>query len=88
MMLSDVAIITDIYPAREKPIIGISGKLIYEEMKSLGHNNTHYIPDLDKLNIAVEKNVKKDDLIITMGAGTIWRYGESILKYLSENIKS
>lgn len=87
MMLSDVAIITDIYPAREKPIAGISGKLIFDEIKNLGHKNASYIPNLNNLNNTIEKNVIKDDLIITMGAGTIWRYGESILKHLSETQK-
>ena len=87
MMLSDVAIITDIYPAREKPIAGISGKLIFDEIKNLGHKNASYIPNLNNLNNIIEKNVIEDDLIITMGAGTIWRYGESILKHLSESQK-
>ena len=87
MMLSDVAIITDIYPAREKPIAGISGKLIFDEVKNLGHKNASYIPNLNNLNNTIEKNVIEDDLIITMGAGTIWRYGESILKHLSETQK-
>ena len=87
MMLSDVAIITDIYPAREKPIAGISGKLIFDEIKNLGHKNASYIPNLNNINNTIEKNVIEDDLIITMGAGTIWRYGESILKHLSESQK-
>ena len=85
MMASDVAIITDIYPAREKPIIGVSAKLVYDEMKELGHKNTYYIPDLNDLNSIIEENINKEALIITMGAGTIWRYGESILKELSKN---
>ena len=85
MMTSDVAIITDIYPAREKPIIGVSAKLVYDELKGLGHKNTYYIPDLNDLNPIIKKNIDKEALIITMGAGTIWRYGESILKELSKN---
>ena len=84
MMICDIAIITDIYPAREKPITGITGKLVYDVMKDLGHKNSHYISDLSNLNEVIENNAKKGDMLITMGAGTIWRYGESILKYLSQ----
>ena len=84
MMICDVAIITDIYPAREKPITGITGKLVYDELKELGHDNSYYISDLSNLNEIIEDKVKKGDMLITMGAGTIWRYGESILEYLSQ----
>tara|TARA_B100001778_G_scaffold320606_1_gene311162 strand:+ start:737 stop:2116 length:1380 start_codon:yes stop_codon:yes gene_type:complete len=84
MMICDVAIITDIYPAREKPITGVTGKLVYDTLKELGHKNSHYISDLSNLNGVIENKVEKGDMLITMGAGTIWRYGESILKYLSE----
>ena len=84
MMICDVAIITDIYPAREKPITGITGKLVYDALKELGHDNSHYISDLSNLNGIIENKAEKGDMLITMGAGTIWRYGESILEYLSQ----
>ena len=84
MMGCDIALITDIYPAREKPITGVTGKLVYDRIKELGHKNSHYIPDLSNINTIIEENVEAGDLIITMGAGTIWRYGESILKHLSQ----
>ena len=84
-MLCDVAMVTDIYPAREKPITGVTGKLVYDAMIKLGHKNAYYIPDLNNLNSIIEENIEDEALIITMGAGTIWRYGESILKHLSKN---
>lgn len=85
MMLCDVAMVTDIYPAREKPITGVTGKLVYDGIIKLGHKNAYYIPDLNNLNSIIEQNIEDEALIITMGAGTIWRYGESILKHLSKN---
>jgi UDP-N-acetylmuramate--alanine ligase len=42
---SDIFICTDVYPAREKPIEGVSGELITNITKKYGHKNVHYVPD-------------------------------------------
>ena len=72
-LLADLLIVTDIYPAREKPIKAINGKLISEEAQRLGHKNVKFIKDQSKISEYLTKIVKKDDIIITMGAGNIWR---------------
>jgi UDP-N-acetylmuramate--alanine ligase len=77
---SDVFICTDVYPAREEPIEGISGELITETAKKFGHKNVHYIKDKNKVPEALNKIVKKDDIVITMGAGDIWKYGEKFIE--------
>jgi len=88
MMKSDIAIITDVYPAREKPISGITGKLVFDELKKLGHQNAFYEPILDNLTHLLNDIVKQKDLIITLGAGTIWRYGESIFNHLKSKVNN
>ena len=88
MMKSDIAIITDVYPAREKPISGISGKLVFDELKKLGHQNVFYETELDNLTHLVNGIAKQKDLIITLGAGTIWRYGESIFNHLKSKVNN
>lgn len=79
---SDVFICTDVYPARELPIEGISGELITNITKKFGHKNVHYVAD--KKNIpALLNEIKKDgDIIVTMGAGDIWKYGEEFIQML------
>lgn len=77
---SDVFICTDVYPAREEPIEGISGELITETAKKFGHKNVHYIKDKNKVPEALNKIVNKDDIVITMGAGDIWKYGEKFIE--------
>ena len=73
---SDVFICTDIYPAREEPIEGISGELIANAAKKFGHKNVIYVKDKNDVP-RVLKDLKKDgDIIITMGAGDIWKQGE------------
>ena len=79
-LLSDILIVTDIYAAREKSIKGISGKMIIEEAKKRGHQNLQYINNQNDIAIYLKKIIKKDDMIITMGAGNIWRQCENIYK--------
>ena len=81
-MDSDVLIVTDIYPAREKPIKGVTGKLVFNAARSTGHKNAHYIPDLENLQVALDDIIQENDMVITIGAGTIWRYGQSYFDHL------
>ena len=77
---ADLFICTDIYPAREKPIGGISGKLIADMAKDYGHKNVIYEPDKNKIPELLMKIEQPGDIIVTMGAGDIWRYGEKFVE--------
>ena len=46
---SDVFICTDVYPAREEPIEGISGELIADAAKKFGHKNVIYIKNKNEI---------------------------------------
>jgi UDP-N-acetylmuramate--alanine ligase len=81
---SDIFICTDIYPAREKPIEGITGELIANITKKYGHKNVIYIPDKKDIPKKLIELKKKNDIIITMGAGDIWKYGEKFVELLKE----
>jgi UDP-N-acetylmuramate--alanine ligase len=81
-LLSDVLVLTDIYPAREEPIQGITGELIVNAAKRFGHKDVHYVPDKKKIPEYLTSIVKSGDIVITMGAGDIWKFGEEFLKRL------
>ena len=83
---SDHLIITDIYPAREKPIKNISSMLIIDELKKMGHKNISYINDLSNLNSMLDDLNLNNHMVITMGAGDIWRYNEKYNAHLNEKI--
>ena len=85
---SNIIIITDIYPAREKPIKGISSKLIMDELKLIGHKNINYLPNLEKLNQLLDTIIKSGDMLITMGAGNIWRYNDKYNEHLINKPKT
>jgi UDP-N-acetylmuramate--alanine ligase len=80
LLPADQIVITDIYPAREEPIAGITGQLIADAAKEMGHPNTVYIPDKKEIPKAVKALARSGDIIITMGAGDIYKFGEKIFK--------
>jgi len=79
---SDVLVVTDIYPAREEPIPGVTGELIAGAARKSGHRNVVYIEDKGKIAGYVADIVSAGDLVITFGAGDIWRVGEELLELL------
>ena len=82
LTLADIVLITDIYPARENSIPGITSKLIYDILVEKMNDRCFLIPDLDDLESSLNKIINPGDMLITMGAGDIWRYSESYSKYL------
>lgn len=76
---ADVLIVTDVYPAREKPIDGVTGKLIADAAIAYGHTNVHYIPDMKELNQRLIEILRVGDVFITLGAGNICDAAESFL---------
>jgi UDP-N-acetylmuramate--alanine ligase len=79
---SDVFICTDVYAAREEPIEGITGELITDEAQKNGHQNVVYEKDKNKIPDLLFKCFKEDDIIITMGAGDIYKQGENFIQLL------
>lgn len=68
---ADILIITEIYPAGENPIAGVSGKALYKEILQFGHKNIYFEQDLKKIPSIVGKLALQKDMIIVMGAGNI-----------------
>ena len=79
---ADVLVVTDVYPAREEPIQGVTGELIATAAKQYGHKQVHYVPDKKNIPEFLRSIVQKGDIVITMGAGDIWKYGEEFIKTL------
>ena len=75
---ADILIVTDIYEAREKPIPGITAQIISDEADRLGHKHVEFIPDQSNIPSRLKEIAQADDIIITMGAGNIWRQCKGI----------
>ncbi len=85
---AEVCVITDVYPSREEPIEGVDGKLIADSAKEYGHRQVHYVENKQDLPEKLKEIVQAGDVIITMGAGDIYRYGEKFVENLKSGIKT
>jgi UDP-N-acetylmuramate--alanine ligase len=83
---ADVLVLTDVYPAREEPIQGVSGELIANAAKELGHKQVHYVPDKKAIPKFLMAMKQPGDIIITMGAGDIWKFGEEFIALLKAEV--
>lgn len=84
---AEVCVITDVYPSREEPIEGVTGKLIADAAREYGHRKVHYIEDKTELPERLKELVKPGDIVITMGAGDIYTYGEQFAEALENGIE-
>ncbi|MCL6105985.1 MAG: UDP-N-acetylmuramate--L-alanine ligase [Actinobacteria bacterium] len=81
--LCDLAIVTDVFGAREDPEPGISGKLIVDSaLKWQPGANVAYIPRPRDVVPLLLRELKPGDLVMTMGAGDIFKVGEDLLAAL------
>ena len=77
---ADVLVVTDIFPAREEPIEGISGQMVADLARQFGHRDVHYVSQKGALPAHLQSLVRPGDLVVTMGAGDVWRFGEAFLE--------
>ncbi len=67
--------ILPIYSANEEMISGVSSELIYQVMIQKGYETVQFMDDFQEVALACEKILKPGDMLITMGAGDVWRVG-------------
>lgn len=79
---SDVLVVTDIYPAREEPIAGVTGELVAQAAIRHGHRQVMYLPDAAEVPQAVARLARPGDLIVTMGAGDVWKAADALVERL------
>ena len=81
---ADKLIVTDVYSAGEDPIPGVSGELIAKKVKETTGQDVTYIPHKEDLVAYLKENSRPLDLVITMGAGDIYKVGEAYLAEAKE----
>lgn len=81
---ADVVVITGLYAASEPPIPGVDENLIIEQIKTRGRKGlvVYHIPDLADIADFVKERARPGDVVLTLGAGSIWKIGEEVLSKL------
>jgi len=80
---ADVLIVTEIYPAGEDAIPGVSGALIVQGVKERGHREAYFVRKKEDVCHLAMELIEEKDLVLTLGAGDIWRVGEELAERLN-----
>ena len=80
---TDELIVTSIYGAEEAPVEGVTAENLTHAIQAHGHRRASYIPDKAEVARALMKIVRPNDIVITVGAGDIWRVGRELLDHLN-----
>jgi len=81
---SDVLLVLPIYSAGEKKIGKLSGQDLCEGIKAHGHKEVFWATDAQKALTYLKDNLKPGDLLLTLGAGDVWKVGEQLLQALKQ----
>src|SRR5690606_33717179 len=79
---ADVVWVTDVYPAREAPIPGVTGELVADAARTAGAPEVHYHPRLGTLPTTLGEFLRAGDLCLTLGAGSIGDAAHALLDRL------
>ena len=82
---ADMVLASEIYAAGEAPLDGISGKGLAAEIRKHGHRDVTFCPTDKALLETLKERVKENDLVVTLGAGSIWRTGQDLLDWLAQS---
>jgi UDP-N-acetylmuramate--alanine ligase len=79
---SDVLLVLPIYAAGEQEIEGLTGRKLCEGIKAHGHKEVFYSEGKEDVIAYLKENLKPGDVLLTLGAGDVWKVGLDILKTL------
>lgn len=79
---ADILILTDIYPAGENSIPGVTAEALYEEIQKFGHKNVYFAKDMENIPDLVAKTATSEDMIFVLGAGDIYKIIPKIIELL------
>lgn len=82
---ADVVWVTDVYPAREAPIPGVTGQLVADAVGGADDGAVHYVGVLDEVVPRIVGTLVEGDLVVTLGAGSIEHVGPAILEELARS---
>jgi UDP-N-acetylmuramate--alanine ligase len=81
---ADVLMVSDIYAASEQPIEGVSGEALVDAVSRFGHKDARYAGSIEDATRALLEEVHEGDMVITLGAGNVYRVGERLVELLKE----
>jgi UDP-N-acetylmuramate--alanine ligase len=78
--LADVLLLVDVYPAGEEPIADIDSELLASAIGKRGHRQAVYAGDMKAAIERLCEEVREGDVVLTLGAGSVWMAGDEVLR--------
>jgi len=75
-----VLLLTDIYPASEEPIPGVTAEALAQAIAERGHRQVAWVGDLKAASDRLAEEAREGDVVLTLGAGSVWTAGEELLR--------
>ncbi len=79
---SDVLMVLPIYAAGETAVTGVDSQGLCEAIQAHGHRETQFVADEEAAVTLLKETLKPNDLLLTLGAGNVWRIGKRLLDEL------
>ncbi len=79
---ADKLVLTEVYAAGETRIEGVSGESLYKGIRAYGHKDVSFVPFVNDLPAFLGERVAPGDMVITLGAGDVWKAGVALVDIL------
>jgi UDP-N-acetylmuramate--alanine ligase len=83
---ADLLLLTEIYPAGETPVAGVTGEALYQALKRRGHLDIRWVAGRERLADTLVEVVRPGDLVLVLGAGDISRTADELLAMLRAGV--
>ncbi|MFZ5766228.1 MAG: UDP-N-acetylmuramate--L-alanine ligase [Thermodesulfobacteriota bacterium] len=80
---ADLLALTEIYPASEKPIPGVTGESLMTGIREHGQRHVFLAERVDEIAPLIVPMLTAGDIVLSLGAGDIWQAGEQVLAALA-----
>ncbi len=77
---ADELVLTEIYPASEKPIPGVSGQSLAQGIRQVSKTKVSFVPDFEAALATLQVMLRPGDVLLTLGAGSVWKVGMEYLE--------
>jgi len=77
---ADVLLVTDVYAAGEEALPGVSAEALAQAIAGHGHRHAAYAGDLKSAAARLLEEAREGDVVLTLGAGSVWTAGEELVR--------
>jgi UDP-N-acetylmuramate--alanine ligase len=84
---ADLLVVTEIYPAGENPIPGVTGRGLAEGIEKHGHRDIRFVESVESVPDVLAEELREGDLVLTLGAGSVTTTSDRLVEMIRERGK-